>query len=263
MKILMQQADTNGGQGAAGAAGAAAGAGAAGGAAAGAAGGAGAGAQGQGQQQGQQGSGAGTQAAAGKAGEAAGTNTNDGKGTGDTSQAKPSSFVPKLPGDKKIDDDPTLKEYFGEFKAVFEDEKLSTTGKMQKLVDLQVKFAEKAKLASQAKEREETDRIAAQPARDLESLKADKTFGGPNFQATVDGAKRIEAYAFGEDLNKLLSPYGMQSDPVLLKGFARLARVISEDSIGGTTGGGNQQVDELAAMFPHSIDKMRSEQRRR
>jgi hypothetical protein len=262
VKILMQQAEAAGGSTAGAAAGAAAAA--AGGAAAGAgAGGAGTGTQGQGQQQGQQGSDAGKGAAAGKAGAGTDTTTNDGKGTSDTSQAKPSSFVPKLPGDRKIDDDPTLKEYFGEFKAVFEDDKLSTTGKMQKLVDLQVKFAEKAKLASQAKEREETDRIAAQPARDLESLKADKTFGGPNFQATVDGAKRIEAFAFGEDLSKLLAPYGMQSDPVLLKGFARLARVISEDSIGGTAGGGTQQVDELAAMFPNSIDKMRTETRRR
>jgi hypothetical protein len=44
----------------------------------------------------------------------------------------------------------------------------------------------------------------------------------------------------------------MQSDPVLLKGFARLARVISEDAIGGNDGNNSQQVDELAAMFPNS-----------
>jgi hypothetical protein len=262
VKTLMQQADTNGGQGAAVAAGAAAGAGAAGGAAAGAAGGAGTGAQGQGQQQGQQGSGAGTQAAAGKAGEAAGTNTNDGKGTGDTSQVTPASFVPKLPGDKKHDSDPVLKEYFGKFNAIFADDSLSTTGKMQKLVDLQVEHAAKVQQANAAKEQEHNDRIAAQPAQDLEKLKADKTFGGPNFQATVDSAKRIEAYAFGEELGKLLAPYGMQSDPVLLKGFARLARVISEDAIGGNTGNNSQQVDELAALFPNSIDSMRKSARR-
>lgn len=253
MKILMQQADAaGGGQGAAGAG--------AGGAAAGATGGAGTGGTQNGQQQGQQQ--AGTQQQGAAAG-TTGTTTDAGKGQGDTSQQwKPTAFVPKLPEGKTLEKDPILKEYFGEFNAVFANDKLSVEGKMQALVDLQGKYAQKAMAAQQAKQREETDRIASQPGRDLETLKADKDFGGPNYQATIDGAKRIEAYAFGEDLKKLLEPLGMQSDPVLLRGFARLARVISEDSIGTNTGRNSQQVDEMAAMFPNSIDKMRKDQRK-
>lgn len=251
-KELQQQAGTDGGAGGAGS-GAAAGAGASGaagsgaGAAAGAGGGAAAGGDKNGQQQG-----AGQQGTQQKTG----TTTDDGKGTGDASQGKPTAFVPKLPEGMKFDE-AILKE----FNDIFADEKLSTAGRQQKLIDFQIKQAQVAQRSFQ-------DRLAAQPGKDLESLRADKDFGGPNFQATVDGAKRIEQYAFGEELGKLLGPLGLQSNPVILKGLARLSRVIAEDAIGTSTGtqrGEDKDSPDAQgrAMFPNSWDKMQKEARKR
>lgn len=236
MKILMQQADAaGGGQGAGKGAGAAGDAGAAAGAS-GAAGGAGA--QGQGQQQGQQ-----------QQRQQTGTTTDKDKGTGDT-PAAPTPFVPKLPDGVKMDE-AVLKE----FREIQADSKLTPEERMQKTIDLQIK-------AAQQSERTFRDRLAAQPAKDLEALRADKDFGGPNLQQTIDGAQRIERLAFGEDLAALLKPLGMQSNPVILKGLARLSRLIAEDSVGTKTGGGPNGGDELAAMFPNSIGQMRKDQRK-
>lgn len=208
--------------------------------------------QGNGQQQA-----AGQQQTAGQgqgtAGQEAGKTTNDGKAAGDTSQAKPVAFVPKLPDGFKLSDDVVK-----EFNAIFADEKLSAAGRQQKLIDLQVK-------QWQAQQRAFEDRLAAQPGLDLDELKADKAFGGPNFQKTIDGALRIERLAFGEELGKLLTPYGMQSNPVIVKGLARLARLIADDSVGSKTGNSPAETDADAqgrAMFPKSWDTMKQHQRK-
>lgn len=240
-KPLLQQVDAGAGGAGAGGAGAAAGAAAAGDA-------------------GKKTDGA--QDASGKTG----TTTDAGKGAADTSASKPAPFVPKLPGDKKIDNDPALKEYFGKFNAIFADEKLQPAERMQKLVDLNIEHGQKVSEATQKKAREEQDRLAAQPARDLETLKTDKDFGGPNYQATVDGAKRIERLAFGEDLSKLLAPFGMQNDPVIVRGLARLSRLIAEDSVGDKVGSGPSgeasAEQQGRAMFPKSYDKMKAASKR-
>lgn len=215
-----------------------------------AAGGAAATQQGTGQQgAGQQQTGAQQQ---GAQGQDAGKNTDQGKAdAGDKSQAKPGPFVPKLPDGFKLGE-----ENLKEFNSIFDDANLSTAGKQQKLVDLQVKIW-------QAEQRAFQDALAAAPAKDLEELKTDKAFGGPNFQATVDGAKRIERLAFGDDLAKLLTPYGLQNSPVVIKGLARMARLIADDSVGTNTGSNGSDADaEMKAMFPKSYDQMKQHARK-
>jgi hypothetical protein len=52
----------------------------------------------------------------------------------------------------------------------------------------------------------------------------------------------------------------MDSDPVILKGLARLSRMIAEDSVGTKTGDAPSKTDADAqgrAMFPKSWDQMK------
>lgn len=182
-----------------------------------------------------------------------GKTTDQGTAASDTSQAKPTPFVPKLPDGMKLSD-----EALTEFNAIFADEKLTVAERQQKVVDLQVKQL-------QNQERVFQDTLRAQPAKDLEALKTDQDFGGANFQATVDGAKRIERLAFGDELGKLLKPLGMENHPAIVKGLARLARVIGEDSVGTKTGGTPAENDQDAqgrAMFPKSWDQMKQRARK-
>src|SRR5207253_2790667 len=72
--------------------------------------------------------------------------------------------------------------------------------------------------------------IAKQSATWLESIKADKEFGGAKFDATVAGAKSAEAQFFGEEASKLFKELGIENHPALVKGLSRIRAAISEDN---------------------------------
>lgn len=159
-------------------------------------------------------------------------------------QAAIAAFDVKLPEGAKVDE-----KLFSEFKAIMGDEKTSLKDRAQKLVDLQ--FTHVA-----AQEKAYTAALDTQRAADLEVLKADKEFGGANFEKTLKAARSAEQEFFGEAGAKKFKALGMENDPDFVKGLARIRAAIAEDTIAGT--GNNTasrpstQYEQNKARYPKS-----------
>jgi hypothetical protein len=169
------------------------------------AGGAGTGGTQNGQQQGQQ------DTAAGKGAAAAGTNgttTDAGKGTRAirrSSGSPPRSF-PSCRKAGRSTRTPSSRSTSGSSTPSSRTTSCRPRGRCRRWSISRASSRRRPSRRSRRSSGRRTTASPAQPGRDLETLKADKDFGGPNYQATIDGAKRIEAFAFGEDLRKLLEP---------------------------------------------------------
>lgn len=69
----------------------------------------------------------------------------------------------------------------------------------------------------------------------LESLKADKEFGGPNWDKSVSYAHRAILKFGGAELAQSLDRMGLGNEPTLIKLFARIGKALGEDSLAGST----------------------------
>lgn len=159
-------------------------------------------------------------------------------------QAAIAAFDVKLPEGAKVDE-----KLFSDFKAIMGDEKTSLKDRAQKLIDLQfTHVAAQEKLYAEALDRD--------AAAHLEAVKADKEFGGANFEKTVKDARSAEQEFFGEEGSKLFKALRVENHPAYVKGLARIRAAIAESSIAGT---GSQtasrpstQYEQNKARYPKS-----------
>lgn len=82
-----------------------------------------------------------------------------------------------------------------------------------------------AKLAEAHKQR--VQRLRDQ---DIATLKADKDFGGANYDATIKASQSSMTQFFGEDGAKILKASGLDNHPSIVKGLARIRKAIAEDT---------------------------------
>ena len=76
--------------------------------------------------------------------------------------------------------------------------------------------------------------IAAQDAKWAGELKADKDFGGTNYEASNNLAQRALDHHFGADAAKLIHAAGLGNHPLLWRGFVRIGKAMAEDTIAST-----------------------------
>jgi hypothetical protein len=111
-------------------------------------------------------------------------------------------------------------------------------------------------LAAEQKRSEEAD-VAEWSKRSAEwaaSVKADKDFGGANFDATVADAQKAIIQFGGKDLAAELEKWGLQNFPPLVKAFARAGKALGEDTSrsGAPAGqsGPTTRAEQLRQEFP-------------
>ena len=86
---------------------------------------------------------------------------------------------------------------------------------------------------------------AAQLKKWVEEAKADKEFGGDNFDANVADAKRgLATFDTDGSIRAMLEETGYGSNPAVLKIFARVGKALGEDRLVGS-GGKNQNEKPL------------------
>lgn len=185
-------------------------------------------------------------AAAQKQGEgAAGTQKPDGEKKPDA----PAEFDPKA---LKVPDGFERDEaVLGEFAKTAKELGLKQDG-AQKLFDL---YASQA----QAAQKKADEAVAAEHAKWLETLKADKEFGGQAFDGNVAHVKRAMTKYASPELRKFFDETGLGNHPELVKFAARIGKAMAEDSVGGTTGGGpagaNDEEARLRKLYPTMFPK--------
>lgn len=138
------------------------------------------------------------------------------------------------------------KEALEGFKALAKELKLPQAA-AQKLVDFQAAAIAKAQAASQ----KAWDEVQA---KWVSEAKADKDFGGANFDANIALAKKAKA-AFGdEDFSSVLDQTGVGNNPAMIRFLVKVAKTIKEDDI--LTGGAPAAPKDVAArMFPSMAQK--------
>lgn len=160
----------------------------------------------------------------------------------DQGNAAPAAFEIKLPEGAKFDD-----KVLGEFKTLMSDEKLTSAQRAQALIDLQWKQA-------QAQTKAANDAWEAQKLADVEALKTDKEFGGVKYDATVKAAQSALQQFGGEEASKLLTAFGLENNPAVVKLLARVRSAIAEDSLAGKSGQA-PQVNTREAQLQSRYDK--------
>jgi hypothetical protein len=134
------------------------------------------------------------------------------------------------------------------FTEIMGNEKLSAAERGQALLDLQFKNA--AKGAEDLK-----TAIAKAREADLQAVKTDQEFGGVRFEATVKASRSALAQFGGEELSKVLTEYGIDNHPAIVKAFARVRAAIAEDTVagkGGTQPVANDRQSQLQARYNKS-----------
>ncbi|WP_374312445.1 hypothetical protein [Dongia sp.] len=108
----------------------------------------------------------------------------------------------------------------------------------QKLVDFGAKIITK-----------QFEAIEAQHVKWAEDARADPEIGGDKLPANLALGKRVIDFAGGAELRKELNDSGFGNNPALIKAFAKLGKLISDDMLerGQPSAG---QVDPLAKMYP-------------
>jgi hypothetical protein len=97
--------------------------------------------------------------------------------------------------------------------------------------------------------------LKAAIAKDEATLRADKDWGGANYDATTKAAESAEKQFFSEGWQKFLRELGAHNHPEYRKGLAFLRSLIAEDSVGDkrtAPGVDNSRSAELKRMFPNS-----------
>jgi hypothetical protein len=88
------------------------------------------------------------------------------------------------------------------------------------------------------------------------SAKADKEFGGQNFDANVAVARRAIARFGNDGLKSLLNETGLGNHPEVLRFFWKVGQKISEDShVPGGNAGAGSEGDIAAKLFNHPTSK--------
>lgn len=111
----------------------------------------------------------------------------------------------------------------GEFKSIFADEKLTPAQRAQAVIDLNERNA--AGQMKAMKDKQATDR-----QKDIDTIKADKDFGGTKYEATVKAAESSMKQFFGEKGSAVLKAFGIENHPDIVIPLAKLRAAIREDT---------------------------------
>ncbi len=112
----------------------------------------------------------------------------------------------------------------------------------------------------QASAAEQQGVIDQQEADWGKELKSDKEFGGDNYEATVNNAKKALRKFGGDDLAKSLGELGVGNHPGLVKAFAQIGAALGEDSSdagGGASGGAPSQQQRNIARYPEMAKQLK------
>jgi hypothetical protein len=152
----------------------------------------------------------------------------------------------KIPEGKAFDEE-LGKSYLG----VINDAALSKKEMAQKLLDLYSSLADKTSAAQKAAEQAETEKYAAEIKGWAEAAKADKEYGGQNWEASSaviaagrDKVASPELVAFIEDAQ-------LGNHPEILRMFYRAGKLTGEDRAAG--GAAGAKIDPAEAIFGGSI----------
>jgi hypothetical protein len=184
----------------------------------------------------------GTQGGATGAGQqAGGTEGKTGTAQSKPIEAAPADFQLKLPEALQKDEASVT-----QFKAMAKELQLSGE-QAQKLLDssyaLSEKKASEAKSSWEKQQKEWTD-----------AAKADKEYGGADFEKNVSIAKKAIAKFTDEETRTFLNESGLGNHPGLLRAFFRAGKSIAEDSIATTPGGSKgatSDEERLSTWFPN------------
>jgi hypothetical protein len=89
----------------------------------------------------------------------------------------------------------------------------------------------------------------------VESLKTDKDFGGAQFDANLQTARKAVTRFGSPELKAFLDESGLGNHPEIVRTFARIGKAIAEDSIAGVTApppGQKSEEDLLRALYPNT-----------
>lgn len=167
------------------------------------------------------------------------------------SAAEPTAYELKYPEGVAADD-----ATFGKFKELAQKTGLKADG-AQQIVDF---FVESQKAAS------EQQKLAVEQAQKqwVEAAKADKEFGGPQFDANIQVAQKA-LHKFGDsEITELLERTGLGNHPAFVRWAYRIGKSISEDSIAGASAPGTAsaaQSDDafLRGLYPNTPSLFRKE----
>lgn len=125
----------------------------------------------------------------------------------------------------------------GEFKPLAKELNLSQEN-AQKLVDMAAKIVTK-----------QLEAVTAQVAQWAEDARADPEIGGDKLAANLALGKRVIDFAGGKPLRDALNETGVGNHPSLIKAFAKLGALISDDMLERGQPAASEQ-DPLAKMYP-------------
>jgi hypothetical protein len=126
------------------------------------------------------------------------------------------------------------------------------SAKAQKLVDLYAG-------ALKAHADKSSAAWAAEQSKWAETVKSDKELGGAQFDSTKVGVKKFfDTFDRDGSIRKDITSLGLGNHPALVRLAARAAKLISEDSVAGSSapaGDGLSSDDILAARYPTMFPK--------
>lgn len=132
------------------------------------------------------------------------------------------------------------------FKPIAKDLKLDSAG-AQKLADYVVGYQAQAAKAQETAAHQLT-------AKYVEAAKADKEYGGANFDVSVEIARKALVRFGTPELQKALELHGMSNHPELIRWAVRVGKAIAEDTVTGTqtqqTGGKLSNEELLKVTYP-------------
>jgi hypothetical protein len=122
--------------------------------------------------------------------------------------------------DIKVPEGITLDEAsLGEFTSVFKELNL-TQEQAQRLADVQAAFVQK-----------QNEATAAQFAQWQEASKTDKEFGGDKLQENLAVGKKALDTFFSPDVKQMLVITGLGNHPEVIRGFIKIGKQLSDDSV--------------------------------
>jgi hypothetical protein len=184
-----------------------------------------------------------------KAGGAAGEQTQQTTTTQQTTAA-PAELELKFADGVQVD-----KAFLDGFKPLAKDLGLDSP-KAQKFADFLVGYQ---KSAGEQQAKAQTAAVEQLKQKYTDAAKADKEYGGANFDASVALARKALVRFGTPELQKALADHGMENHPELIRWAVRVGKAIAEDSVAGTqttaTGGKPSAEEVLKQTYPTMFPK--------
>jgi hypothetical protein len=161
-------------------------------------------------------------------------------------EAAPAEVDVKLPGGVEAD-----AELLSGFKAWAKESGLKSEN-AQKVVDLFVKSQQAQAQKAETAMKQQRTQVQQQW---MESIQSDKELGGNAFEATKLNLTKAVNHFFAPSVRELFNKTGLGNHPDLVRGFARIGKALSEDSIAGTSDGPTAEQSEdalIKSLYPNT-----------